>query len=299
MKRDVSLILGSGGARGMAHIGVIRWLEDHGYTIRDIAGASIGAVVGGIYAAGKLQVFEQWVRGISRVDIVSYLDVAWGGGGLVKGEKIINTLTALVGDRRIEDLPIRFTAVATTLDRHEDVHFRSGRLFDAIRASMSMPLLFKPFVLDGVTYIDGAVLNPLPLNAVTRTSQHVAVAVYCGGAPVNPDASETDLDEGGPTATSMPAMLQDAQQRIRHFLKRIAPTEAQGSTQERAMYDVALQSLEAMQHSIARREIERTPPDVLLEIPRNICRTLEYDKASEVIAAGYAITEAALSKLDR
>jgi len=283
----------------MAHIGVIRWLEDHGYTIRDIAGSSIGAVVGGIYAAGRLQEFEQWVRGISRVDIVSYLDVAWGGGGLVKGEKIINTLTELVGDRSIEDLPIRFTAVATALDEQKDFHFRTGRLFDAIRASMSVPLLFTPFALDGVTYVDGAVLNPLPLNAIAPNEGRTRVAVYCGGSM---DERGTDIPVAETNefpSSFMPAAIADVQQRIRHFLKRIAPDEAQGGTQERAMYEVVLQSLEAMQHSIARNEIAQHPPEVLLEIPRHVCRTLEYDKASEVIAVGYAVAEATLSTIER
>ena len=140
--KTVSLVLGSGGARGLAHIGVIHELQENGYQISSIAGCSMGALIGGIFAAGKLEEFEHWISAITKLDIVTLLDVAWGKEGLVKGDKIINKLVDLVGDKTIEELSIPFTAVAADVKNEKEVWINSGRLFDAIRASISLPLFF-------------------------------------------------------------------------------------------------------------------------------------------------------------
>jgi len=137
--KTISLVLGSGGARGLAHIGVIREIEANGFQIAAISGCSIGALIGGIYAAGKLDVFEHWIGAINKMDIVALLDLSWGKNGLVKGDKIINTLVELVGGKTIEELPIPFTAVATEIENEKEIWINKGRLFDAIRASISMP----------------------------------------------------------------------------------------------------------------------------------------------------------------
>ncbi len=138
--KSVSLILGSGGARGLAHIGVIRWLEEHNYKIESISGCSIGALIGGVYAVGKLDEFERWIREITKFDIVTLLDLSWSKSGLVKGDKIINTLIDLVGDVNIEDLVISYTAVAADVNEEKEIWINSDRLFDAIRASISLPM---------------------------------------------------------------------------------------------------------------------------------------------------------------
>ncbi len=277
----VSLVLGSGGARGLAHIGVIRWLEENGYAIRCIAGSSIGAVVGGIHAAGKLDEFEAWVRAISRVDIVTFLDVAWGKGGLVKGDRIINALIDLVGDVSIEGLPLRFTAVATDLNNQKEVWFTSGRLFDAIRASMSVPLIFTPFTMGGIDFVDGGVLNPVPVAATIGADADMTVAVYCGGISIKPMKLATK--------TSMPSMFPSGlQDRIRSFMQRLQPSDADEGGRDWGTYEVAIQSFETMQNTIAQQKLAAYPPDMLIEIPRNACRTLDYDRAAELIDLGYA-----------
>ena len=142
--KTISLVLGSGGARGLAHIGIIRWLKENNYDIRSISGCSMGALVGGVYACGKLDEFEEWMRVISKLDIVKLLDISWGKQGLVEGERIMTALKDLVGDRRIEDLDIEYTAVAADVDREKEIWLKSGSLFDAIRASISLPLYFIP-----------------------------------------------------------------------------------------------------------------------------------------------------------
>ncbi len=162
-KKAVSLVLGSGGARGLAHIGVIHWLEENNYDIRSISGCSMGALIGGIHACGKLDVYEEWVRAISKLDIVRLLDISWGKQGLVEGERIITALKDLVGDRRIEELPIAYTAVASDIKREKEVWLKRGSLFDAIRASISLPLFFTPFEMHGMKLLDGGILNPVPI----------------------------------------------------------------------------------------------------------------------------------------
>jgi NTE family protein len=143
--KTVSLVLGSGGARGLAHVGVIHWLEENDFKIKSIVGCSIGAVIGGIYAAGKLDEYEQWVRTITKVDIVTLLDLSWEKSGLVRGDKIINTLINLVGEKMIEDLAISYTAVAADIKGQKEIWIKSGSLFDAMRASFAIPLFFTPF----------------------------------------------------------------------------------------------------------------------------------------------------------
>ncbi len=157
--RKVSLVLGSGGARGLAHIGVIRWLTEHDYDIVAVSGSSVGALVGGIHAAGKLDEFEKWVRAIRTRDIFKLLDLSFDRDGLVRGERIIETLKDLIGDCCIEDLDIPFTAVATDLRREREVWLNRSPLFDAIRASISLPLFFKPARRGEVMLVDGGILE--------------------------------------------------------------------------------------------------------------------------------------------
>ncbi|PLX22961.1 MAG: serine protease, partial [Ignavibacteria bacterium] len=240
---------------------------------------SIGSVIGGIHAAGKLDEFEQWVQAISRVDILTFLDVAWGKGGLVKGDRIINALIDLVGDQHIEDLPMRFTAVATDLERQKEVRFTSGRLFDAIRASMSVPLLFTPFNLNGIDYVDGGVLNPVPVAVMMDDDTDFTIAVHCGGFSAPPPNRETS-----PSSTSIfPSAFQE---RIRTFMQKLQSSDDSEKTRDWGSYEVAIQSFETMQNFIARQQLAVHPPDAIIEIPRNACRTLDYDRAAEMIELG-------------
>ena len=181
--KTVSLVLGSGGARGLAHIGIIRWLEEHDYQIKSVSGCSMGALVGGIYAAGKLDEFERWIRALTTLDILTFLDVTFRRGGFVKGEKIINTLKRLTGDQLIEDLPIPYTAVAVDIVREKEVWIDKGPLFDAIRASISLPFFFTPFQHHGITLIDGGVLNPVPIAPTFKDLTDLTIAVNLGGSP--------------------------------------------------------------------------------------------------------------------
>lgn len=276
----VSLVLGSGGARGLAHIGVIRWLEQNDYRISAVSGASIGALIGGIYAAGKLDIYEEWVRAIRKIDLVSLVDLALFRGGLVKGEKIISTLRELIGDMRIEDLPMPFTAVASDIDREKEIWLNRGSLFDAIRASISMPLVFTPFRHNGYHLIDGGVLNPVPIAPTFDDQTDLTVAVNLGGQPI-PGA---ELPPEPPPANGAPL-----HEKILNFIAGLGDEEDEAGDGDWDLFDVVNQSIDAMQGTIARQKLAAYPPDVLIEVPRNVCGTFEYDRAAALIDYGYRI----------
>ncbi|HSA78155.1 MAG TPA: patatin-like phospholipase family protein [Nitrospirota bacterium] len=289
--KTVSLVLGSGGARGLAHIGVIHWLEKHDYNIRSIAGTSIGALIGGIYAAGKLDEYEQWVRAVKKIDIVTLLDLSWGKSGLVKGDKIINTLVGLVGEQLIEDLPIHYTAVATDLRNQKEIWMKSGKLFDAIRASMSIPLFFTPFKDRGVVLVDGGILNPVPVAPTIGDGTDMTIAVNLGGPA---DSVEQPGGESSSPASHSPLL----HERIRSFINQ-QRSVTNSTDRDWGGYDIAIQAFEAMQNTIARQQLAAYPPDVVIDIARNACRSLEYDRASEMIDLGYRKAEDYLSQAAR
>ena len=177
MKQSVSLVLSSGGARGVAHIGVIEELERQGFEIKSIAGASMGALVGGIYATGNLKVYRDWMCKLNKRTVFSLVDFTLSNNGLVKGIKIISELKKIIPDINIEDLPISYTAVATDIKNKKEVVFEKGSLYEAIRSSISIPTVFTPFKLDSMVLIDGGVRNPIPINRVKRQKSDLLIAV--------------------------------------------------------------------------------------------------------------------------
>lgn len=281
--KTVSLVLGSGGARGLAHIGVIRWLEENGYEIRSISGCSIGSLIGGVYAAGKLDKLEEWMRKITKSDILSLLDISWGSGGFFKGERVINTLVELVGDIQIEELSIPFTAVAADIVSEKEVWIKSGSLFDAIRASVSLPLFFVPFDYDGVKLVDGGILNPVPIAPTFNDNTDMTIAINLGG-DLNKERSEmlTHIIEDDQAGESI-----SFQQSLKSFFHRFTKNKSIETSQNWGMYDVADKAFDAMQSTIARQKIAAYPSDVVIEIARNACGTLDFDRAEEMINLGY------------
>ena len=175
-KKNVALVLSSGGPRGFAYIGAIEALHQHGYTITSVAGTSIGSLVGGIYAAGKLAEFKEWLYSLDTWKVFSLMDLSIGKNHFVKGEKVIEAMMQIVPNVNIEDLPIPYRAVATDLYTGREVVFDRGPLVSAIRASISIPSLFRPVRYGLTTLIDGAIANCLPLNRVPRTEGDMLVA---------------------------------------------------------------------------------------------------------------------------
>ena len=291
-KKTVSLVLGSGGARGLAHIGVIHTLEEQGYEITSISGCSAGAMIGGIYAAGKLPEFEQWIKAIDKLDIMALLDISWSSGGLVKGDKIINALKDLVGDRTIEELDIPFTAVAADIQNEKEIWLNSGSLFDAIRASISLPMFFTPVNYKDGILIDGGVLNPVPIAPTFFDDSDLTIAVNLGG-PIKKETAISAIQKAPNSEDNEPEL----HNRILNFIKNIASSsdsEASNAKKEWGVYDVVNQAFDAMQGTIARQKLAAYPPDLVIELPRNACGTLEFDRAEEMISLGKEKTLLAL-----
>ena len=285
---SVSLVLGSGGARGLAHIGVIHELQQNDYEIQSIAGCSMGALVGGIFAAGKLDEFEHWVKAITKVDIVSLLDIAWQKHGLVKGDKIINSLIELVGDKTIEELPIPYTAVAADVRNEKEVWINSGRLFDAIRASISLPLFFTPVDYKDRHLIDGGVLNPVPIAPTFNDDTDITIAVNLGG----PLETTRDVNPEKQLGTDEPSSFRD---RVADYIDDLQDSIKTRAANDWSVYDIADQAFDAMQSTIARQKLAAYPPDITIEIARNACGTLEFDRADEMIELGRSKARESLS----
>lgn len=275
MSKRVSLILGSGGARGLAHIGVIRALIESNITICSISGCSIGSLIGGVYAAGKLDEFTKWVCDIDKYDIVSLLDLAWGNDGLVKGDKIIATMQKMVGEIKIEDLPIPYTAVSADILNNKEVWLNSGPLFEAIRASISLPLFFTPIQTNNRVLIDGGVLNPVPIAPTFNDDTDLKIAVNLG--------AEKPIKQTVVT----PVKKHDEKSAISRFIASLGGNEKEERVNKLGAYEVADKAFDAMQSHLAAAKLAAYPPDVLIEISRTACGTLEFDRADEMIELGY------------
>ena len=305
-----SLVLGSGGARGFTHIGVIRCLEARGYDIRYIAGSSIGALIGGIHAAGKLGVYADWARTLQKTDVLRLLDPAFSGGAFFKGERIMTVLREMIGDRDIEGLPIGFTAVATDLSKSApsaEVWFTRGPLFDAIRASIAVPTIFAPVRMGKRLLLDGGIVNPVPVGPTLNDHTEVTVAVDLNGRHESiavPAAAE-------PATVPSSLVSPEKRERIAALVERWWPGDIRGEGANGAMAviarraenlgitDIALRSMETMQGSITQFRLAATPPAVLIRIPRNLCGFFDFDRADDLIAFGHARADAALNEYER
>jgi NTE family protein len=272
----VALALGAGGAKGLAHIGAIEEIEAQGYQIISIAGTSMGALIGGVYAMGKLDVYRDWAVTLARFDVFKLLDWTFSGGGLIKGERIIGTLRELIGDVRIEELPVAFTAVATDLDREREVWLTRGSLFDAIRASIAIPTVFRPHTIDGRRLVDGALLNPVPVTPLIRDRADYLFAVSMDGtAQMAPTVAIEDTSAEGNGFTH----------RVGELIGRLLPS-SEGKPREPGAWDLLNQSMDLMQANLSRLRLAAYEPDLLIQLPRNVATAYEFYRARELIDRG-------------
>lgn len=288
--KSVSLVLGSGGARGLAHIGVIRELENSGCIIQSISGCSAGALIGAVYAAGKLDAFEEWVCELTKVNVMTLLDISWHSGGIVKGDRIINKLIDIVGDILIEDLPISFTAVAADVNNEKEVWLNSGRLFDAVRASISLPLFFTPVNYKGSYLIDGGVLNPVPIAPTFTDNTDLTIAVNLAGSIEHDDTLSNSYD----SEAKLISPIEKIQIKIKNFISDLSENKSDLKSKDWGAYNIANQAFDAMQSTIARQKLAAYPPDIEIKIARNACDTLEFYRAKEMIALGHIKAKAYL-----
>lgn len=289
-KKTISLVLGSGGARGHAHIGVIRALEERELGILNIAGTSMGAVIGGIYAADKLDTYVDWAYSLDKGDVVKLLDFSFTWTSIFKGERIIEVLKELVGDRRIEELDKGFTAVATALEEQREVWLNSGSLFGAIRASTAVPGVFAPVTLQGRTLVDGGLVNPIPIAPTLNDATDLAIAVNLSGSKQDYEPSE----EQGQSRT--PRSNDTYRERISNFVNGLLESDDSEPDLPDAA-DLLVKSIDVMQGAIARLKLAAYAPDIVVKIPRNACSFFEFHRAEEMAELGYKRTCEALDEL--
>ncbi|WHU45723.1 patatin-like phospholipase family protein [Gordonia sp. L191] len=331
----VALALGSGGARGYAHIGVIAELEARGFSLVTIAGSSMGALVGGLHCAGGLAEYVDWISGLNQLDVMRLLDVSLTKpGGVIGAERIVARVQDILGDVAIEDLPIPFTAVATDLDAGRSVWFQRGRLVDAIRASIAIPGVIAPHLLDGRLLADGGILDPLPVAPTSAVASDVTIGVVLDGEGGSAARAARETKAKGVIRRNVDPIL--SSEFVRSVRDRIgldphtdAPDSADtspagtedigpagedpggdsttgepksgepktGEPKSMGRIEVLSRSLDIMSIALTRHQIAGYPPDILIEIPRKSVRTMDFHKASEMIELGRSKTAEALDRL--
>lgn len=288
----VALVLGAGGARGLAQIGVIDALVARGISIVAVAGSSSGALVGGLFAAGQLPVFRDWLLSMSRTDMLRLLDPVFGRPALFEGTRLMAALRERTGDLRIEDLPVDFTAVAVDLMRQREVWLRQGDLWDAVRGSIAIPGIFTPHRVNGRELVDGGLLAPLPIAASRLSDAHRLVAVDMNswpvqppGTPARPSAPEPRIGDEAP-----------AHVRLLDWVERRLHRDAGPDAERYGFTELMSRSLDTMQAQIARVQLALDPPELVIRIPRDACQFYEFWRAKELIALGRYEAERALDE---
>lgn len=324
MGNKVALVLGSGGARGYAHIGVIEELTARGYEIKCIAGCSMGAVVGGIYAAGKLNEYRDWVESLDYLDMLRLVDPSFSLGA-IRGEKIFGRIRDMLGSINIEDLPIPFTAVAADLTNQQEIWFQEGNLEQAMRASAAIPSLFTPVMQGNRMLVDGGILNPLPIVPVVSSHCDIIIAVNLNAnnhrqyplpeviRPGRFDAMVSSISSHIPfwrskgleeqLAELQAAEEGDGSQPPSAPTAQSAPKSAEGSMvvdvgSPASLLELINQSFEVMQSSLTQYKIAGYPPNVLVNIPKRACRFYEFYKAPELVKLGQIIARDTLDKYE-
>ncbi len=276
------MVLGSGGARGIAHIAVIEELEKEGYEIIEVIGCSMGAVVGGIYAAGRLPEYKKWLTSLTRIDVFDLLDFTFTKQGFVKGERLFAKHVEVTGELAIEEFPIPFTAVATDMKNREEVHFNSGDLYKALRASVSIPGFFVPVIDEGRVLVDGGVLNPLPVNLVNKKEEAIIVAVNLNGkfnAGFEKEAEPNSIDEMKQWFEKLiPESIIEKRNQKKN---KIDP-----GTESYSLIELMDSTFNFTQDRLTELMVAAYPPDYLIEIPRNTCGVFDFDHAAELLEIG-------------
>lgn len=279
MKKDIALVLSSGGARGYAHIGAIKILQQQGFNITSIAGTSMGALVGGIYASGQLPELEEWLLSLDIMEVLKLTDFSISKKGLVKGKKVIDRIRQIVPDRNIEDLPIPYCAVATDIINETETVFTQGNLFDAIRASIGIPTVFQPKKIDGHYYVDGGLLNPIPVDRIKRHQGDLLVVV--------------DVSSPIPYEKKKDAVVHEKKHLkqidlIQNKLNNLIPTKKEDV--DLGIFNLTSKSISTMMRRVAELSLEKHQPDLLINISKESHGTYDFYKAKEIIEEGEKAT---------
>jgi NTE family protein len=287
MKQKVALALGSGGARGLAHIGVIKELEKQGFEITSVSGCSMGTLIAGFYAMGKLNVYTDWVSTLKKRDVYGLMDVTLSQNGLLKGERVFNKMKELIPDMLIEEMHIPFSAVATDVISRKEVVFTSGSFYTAARASIAIPAIITPYTAGDKIFVDGGLLNPVPVNHVKRTDGDILVAVNLYDDKHNTaeyDDENRKVLSGEKKASEhrwlhLNSSIEYLQQKIQELIPK--------SDKQNQGYLTLMQLTSSMMlNRISNLLLELSKPDIVVNIPTNSAKTFEFYKASKLIKIG-------------
>jgi NTE family protein len=287
-KNEIGLVLGSGGARGLAHVGVMECLTEQDYRIKEIAGCSIGSLIGAIYLSGNLTEFKKWISNLDFGDVFDLIDFTFNAQGFIKGEKVFKKLKSFISDVNIEDLDIPFRIVATDLKNKKEVVFEKGSLYNALRSSIAIPTVLTPKEIEGVSYIDGGIVNPLPVNRINKNNVGIIVAVNLNGNKTYVPAKNFKSPEKEPQ-TEYEMQIEKIKAHVLDFF-----TKQKEDKSELGFFNLLNDSFNLTQDTLSDFIIEKYPPDVLIELSREACGTMEFYCAEEMIAAGRAEAEKVL-----
>jgi len=297
MKQKVALALGSGGARGLAHIGVIEELENQGFEISSVSGCSIGSLIGGFYAMGKLKEYADWVCSLKKKDVYSLMDVTLSQSGLLKGERVFDKMKELIPDMLIEEMNIPVSIVATDIMNHREVLFMSGSFYKAARASIAIPAIITPYTTGDKIIVDGGLLNPVPVNHVKRTDGDILIAVNLYNDKNHKSNLQDDNTKTGKGKKKteehklihLNSSIEYLQQKIREFIPK---TDKQNQG-----YLTLLQLTSSMMLTrISNLLLELRKPDIIIDIPADSAKTFDFHKAQKLIETGREATLKALEK---
>lgn len=285
MKKKIALVLSGGGARGLAHIGAIETLESHGYEITSIAGCSMGALIGGMYAAGKLPEVKDWVLALDRRKVLSLVDFSLSFTHLVKGDRVMEALKEIVPDVNIEDLPIPYTAVATDWNSGKEVVFDHGSLYDAIRASISIPLFLNPVRREDMLLVDGGLVNSLPLNSVVRHSGDLLFGINVSTHDYQGELLMQQFVERKLLSKSMPAAV------MNRIMKHFEGININYVT-------LLMRTIAIMLEQNTRQQILISRPDLVVQVPMKRYGAFDFDKAAAILQIGKHKTSRALRRFE-
>ena len=285
MKKKIALVLSGGGARGLAHIGAIETLESHGYEITSIAGCSMGALIGGMYAAGKLPEVKDWVLALDRRKVLSLVDFSLSLTHLVKGDRVMEALKEIVPDVNIEDLPIPYTVVATDWNSGKEVIFDHGSLYDAIRASISIPLFLNPVRREEMLLVDGGLVNSLPLNRVVRHSGDLLFGINVSTHDYQGELLMQQFVERKLLSKSMPAAV------MNRIMKHFEGININYVT-------LLMRTIAIMLEQNTRQQILISRPDLVVQVPMKRYGVFDFDKAAAILQIGKHKTSRALRRFE-
>ena len=278
MNKNVSLVLSGGGARGIAHIGVIEELEKQGFNIKSISGTSMGSLVGAVYAVGKMQEYKDWMYTLHKLEVFNLIDFTFSSQGLIKGDRVFKKMKEFIPDLNIEELDIHYAATAADIINNKEVVFTKGSIYDAVRASVAIPTVFTPVVTENSILVDGGIMNNVPISHVKRTKNDILIVVYVNAdiPVIRPPISKKEMDK------KQSVYLK----KMKEFYGHINKSKSKSKIEKLGYFDIIDRTISLVTYQLAQLLMEKSSPDILINVSRDSCGTFDFYKAEELVEIG-------------